>query len=253
MPPLAALYLDLLKRSLLDTRHHNHAGTGQQPEPDRPPQLDPASQYFSEHALPTPRRRCLDMLHTCLENCLEAGILGDFVAWGGWHSGTAVLMRGVLAAYQNDSRTVWVVNAFGESPARAASTDDDAQTSSNLAMQPALNLAAAMAHFSYYGLLDSQVRFLLGWLADLPPRASMTQVATLLLDSHLGYKNSLIALDTIYPYLATGGYVVVNTWDAHSNRGESQASLDFRRTHAITDGLMIVDAYCAYWRKGTHP
>lgn len=230
MPPLSTLYLDLLKRSLLDM--HDDQGM----------QMAPQSR-----ALPTPRHRCLDRVQACLEACLAAGIVGDLVACGAGCSRAAILMRGVLAAYGVSDRSVLVADTFADLP--TPGTSDQPPNAYDLSRRLAGNLGTVMRHFAVYGLLDGQVRFLPGWFADTLPRASLTQVATLCLDGRLSYQDTLDALETLYPRVTPGGYVFVNAWNVEPRWSERWAVMHYRQSHAITDEMTIIDAYCVTWRK----
>ena len=57
-------------------------------------------------------------------------------------------------------------------------------------------------------------------------------------------------LESLYPKVAGGGYVVIDDWGLEQICGEKDAVLDYRREHRITDEIIPVDYHTAYWRKG---
>ncbi len=61
------------------------------------------------------------------------------------------------------------------------------------------------------------------------------------------YDSTMVALQSLYPKLSVGGYVIID--DYHAVRGCKEAVDDFRAEHAITDELRSVDWSCRYWRR----
>ena len=57
-------------------------------------------------------RKRLDHLQTCVETVLCEEVPGDLIETGVWRGGSVILMRGVLAAYADPKRRVWVADSF---------------------------------------------------------------------------------------------------------------------------------------------
>ena len=113
------LYLDLLKRCL--TRllfpdccvNTQLVPTGQfDPEARRNGQDWP---YEAETMIGMKR---LDNVEHCVRDVLRRNVPGDLVETGVWRGGASILMRGVLKAYSDTSRSVWVVDSFEGLPVR---------------------------------------------------------------------------------------------------------------------------------------
>src|SRR6202035_5947536 len=125
-----SLYLDLLRRNLtrygmherlpsewplrrrllvkgVNTLNSMRNGTGLLPQRSRELGLDwPAE---SETMIGMQR---LTSLQHCVETVLADDIPGDLVECGVWRGGACILMRAVLAAYGDKTRSVWLVDSF---------------------------------------------------------------------------------------------------------------------------------------------
>ena len=136
-PALAALYLDVLKRYL------TRLGFGDEPVRWPPPtrgwkglawrviepalnrrklvvmMRDPESDEAKKVGLIWPHKaetmigiQRLDSLQRCIETVLADEVPGDLIETGVWRGGATIFMRGVLAAYGDTERTVWVADSF---------------------------------------------------------------------------------------------------------------------------------------------
>ena len=191
----------------------------------------------------------LDNLQYCVTDVLRRGIPGDFIETGVWRGGATILMRAVLKAYGDTERTVWVADSFQgcpkPDPARyQADAGDRHWTFTPLIVSP----EEVKANFARYGLLDDQVRFLVGWFRDTLPTAPIERLAVLRLDGDM-YESTMDALRHLYPKLSIGGYVII---DDYSLPGCKAAVEDFRTQHGITEERNPVDRLPAsgvFWRK----
>ncbi|MFY1698036.1 TylF/MycF family methyltransferase [Solwaraspora sp. WMMA2101] len=190
--------------------------------------------------------RRLDNLENCVTEVIENGIPGDLIETGVWRGGACIFMRALLKAYGEHDRTVWVADSFRglprPDPHRSADVEDALWKEPFLAVP----LDRVQANFRRYDLLDSQVRFLPGWFEDTLPNAAIDRIAVMRLDGDL-YDSTMVALDSLYPKLSVGGYVIID--DYHAVRGCREAVDDFRRTHGIDGELQQVDWTCRYWKK----
>ncbi len=191
----------------------------------------------------------LDNLQYCVTDVLRRGVPGDLIETGVWRGGATILMRAVLKAYGDNERIVWVADSFQgcpkPDPARYhADAGDRHWTFTPLVV----SLEEVKANFARYGLLDNQVRFLVGWFRDTLPAAPIGRLAVLRIDGDM-YESTMDALRHLYPKLSIGGYVII---DDYALPGCKAAAEDFRTQHGITEereGVDLLPASGVFWRK----
>jgi O-methyltransferase len=191
--------------------------------------------------------RRLDNLQACVVDLLQRGVPGDLIETGVWRGGASILMRAVLHAYGVTDRTVWLADSFRglpkPDPVRyPADAKDELWKASVLAV----SLEEVKANFQAYGLLDDQVRFLVGWFSDTLPSAPIERLALLRLDGDL-YESTIDALTALYPRLSVGGYVIVDDYGAMESC--RKAVDDFRADLHITDEIERIDWTGVFWRR----
>jgi O-methyltransferase len=192
------------------------------------------------------RQRLADV-RRCIDSVLADGIPGDFIETGVWRGGVTILMRGMLEAWGDTGRRVWVADSFRGLPSPDA-TAFPQDVGHDLSGVPGLAVSAdqVRANFDRYGLLDDQVVFLEGWFRDTLPAAPIEQLAVLRLDGDM-YESTLDALDALYPRLSVGGYVIVDDYGAWEPC--RQACTDYRERHGITDEIVPIDWTGVHWRR----
>ncbi|MEU6078420.1 TylF/MycF/NovP-related O-methyltransferase [Micromonospora sp. NPDC047074] len=190
--------------------------------------------------------RRLDNLEKCIADVLADDVPGDLIETGVWRGGAVIFMRGMLRAYGDDERSVWVADSFRGLPKPAPTRTEDVEDA--LWNQPflAVPLDQVKANFRRYGLLDDRVNFLPGWFEETLPQAPVERLSLMRLDGDM-YDSTMVALRSLYPKLSVGGYVIVD--DYHAVRGCKQAVDDFRAEYGIVDELHRVDWTCRYWRR----
>jgi O-methyltransferase len=190
----------------------------------------------------------LTSLQHCVETVLTDDIPGDLVETGVWRGGACILMRGVLAAYGDTSRNVWLCDSFQGVPrSDAVNYKADKGIRAQLAAGIlGVSEADVRANFERYGLLDDQVRFLPGWFKDTLHDAPIEQISVLRLDGDL-YESTIQALDALYPRLSSGGFCIVDDYLAVSVC--AQAVTDYRNKHGITAEIVDIDGTGVLWRK----
>jgi O-methyltransferase len=191
----------------------------------------------------------LDNLQFCITDVLRRGVPGDLIETGVWRGGATIFMRGVLKAYGDSDRTVWVADSFQGLPkpnVRQAPADagDILWTYGYLAVP----LKTVQRNFARYGLLDSQVRFLVGWFRDTLPDAPIDRLAVLRLDGDM-YESTMDALRALYPKLSVGGYIIIDDYECLSPC--KQAVDDYRAEHGITEPIQYIDWTGAFWQRLT--
>ena len=192
-------------------------------------------------------RQRLDNLVDCLTMVLDNEVPGDLMETGVWRGGATVLMRGALAAWEDDERSVWVADSFRGLPPPDTDTwpADEGVDLSGVEML-AVSRVEVEASFARYGLLDRQVRFLEGWFADTLPTAPIERLALLRLDGDL-YQSTWEALENLYPKLSVGGVLIVDDYGAFEPC--RRAVEDYRARHEISDEVVPVDWTGVWWRR----
>jgi O-methyltransferase len=191
--------------------------------------------------------RRLDNVQYCVTNAMRDGVHGDLVETGVWRGGTAIFMRAILKAYGDTSRTVWAADSFQGLPRPDLDRyPADAGLDLSAWSQLAIPLEQVKANFARYGLLDDQVRFLVGWFRDTLPTAPIEHLAVMRLDGDL-YESTMDALSALYPKLSVGGFVIVD--DYGGIPACKKAVTDYRADHGITEPIREVDWTGVYWRR----
>ena len=192
--------------------------------------------------------RRLTSLQECVETVLAEDIPGDLVECGVWRGGASILMRAVLAAHGDDTRTVWLADSFEGVPApNAASYQADKGDRLHLAA-PILAVSEddVRANFARYGLLDDRVRTIPGWFKDTLHNAPIERISVLRLDGDL-YESTIQALDGLYSRLTPGGFCIID--DYHAIEGCRKAVTDYRARHGISAPIVDIDGTGVLWRK----
>ncbi|HXF98340.1 MAG TPA: TylF/MycF/NovP-related O-methyltransferase [Gaiellaceae bacterium] len=243
----ATLYLDLLKRSLCGMLTEDPAIL---PESGERVAFDPARRWqrrdWPTSSLTMMGMSRLENLERCIVDVLREHVPGDLIETGVWRGGASIFMRGVLAAYGDTGRRVFVADSFQGLPKPDPETFPQDE-GDRLWTRPelAVPMEEVKANFERYGLLDDQVQFLPGWFRDTLPSAPVNRLALLRLDGDL-YESTIVALEALYPKLSSGGYVIVDDYALETCRA---AVDDYRERHSITEELGSVDWTGVYWRK----
>jgi O-methyltransferase len=189
----------------------------------------------------------LNNLDECVRKVLEAGVPGDLIETGVWRGGSVILMRAILKAYGDVSRTVWVADSFeGVPPPDRRYSQDQGSTLHEYSDVLGVSMEQVQENFRRYGLLDGQVRFLKGWFSETLPTAPIEKLAIARLDGDL-YSSTMDALEALYPKLSPGGFLIVDDYGAVP--GCKQAIDDYRSSKGITEPVQTVDWSGVFWRK----
>jgi len=234
-----ALYIDLLKRALLNRIYSDReAGFD---ENKRATGMDWPN--FAHTMIGQAR---LDNLQSCVETVLHEGIPGDLIETGIWRGGSCIFMRGMLKAYGETGRKVWVADSFeGLPPPNVEKYPRDEGVDFHKYPALAVGLEEVKANFERYGLLDDQVVFLKGWFKDTLPKAPIERLAVLRLDGDM-YESTMDALFNLYPKLSPGGFAIIDDYALYSC---ANAVHDYRRWNNIADEIKTIDWCGAFWRK----
>jgi O-methyltransferase len=238
-------YLELLKRALTNTIYEDPNEAPWGPDGyDATARGEGADWPRTAHTMIGRKR--LDNLADCVAAALADGVPGDLIETGVWRGGASILMRGVLAAYGDTTRTVWVADSFdGLPPPDPEQYPADAGDTHHEVAFLAVPLEEVRANFARYDLLDDQVRFLPGWFSDTLPAAPIERLAVLRLDGDM-YSSTWDALTALYDKVSPGGFVIVD--DYHAVPGCKQAVDDYRTRHGIDAPLETIDWAGVFWR-----
>jgi O-methyltransferase len=190
----------------------------------------------------------LTSLQQCVETILAEDVPGDLIECGVWRGGACILMRAVLAAYGDETRSVWLADSFaGVPPGDPANYKADKGIRlDRYASILGVSEAEVRANFERYGLLDDRVRFLPGWFKDTLQDAPIDRIALLRLDGDL-YESTIQALDALYPRLSPGGFCIID--DYHAMKPCEQAVTDYRAKHGVSAEIVDIDGSGVLWRK----
>lgn len=187
----------------------------------------------------------------CITTVLADGVEGDLLEAGVQRGGCTIFMRAVLAAYGVHDRRVWLADTFTGLPVPDADTyPADAGFSHLTGKNPkVIGLEGVKANFSRYGLLDDNVRFIVGLFKDSLPEAPLEQLAVIRLDADL-YSSTMEAITHLYPKLSIGGYLIVDDYNSPKwSEACGQAIRDYRAEHDISETMHEVDWNAVYWRR----
>ncbi|MGH3643102.1 MAG: TylF/MycF/NovP-related O-methyltransferase [Mycobacterium sp.] len=190
----------------------------------------------------------LTSLQQCVETVIADDVPGDLVECGVWRGGASILMRGVLAAYGDDTRSVWLADSFAGVPAPDAKnfSADKGDRLHLAAPILAVSQKDVAANFQRYGLLDDKVRFLPGWFKDTLHDAPIQSISVLRLDGDL-YESTIQALDGLYSRLSPGGFCIID--DYHAIDACRKAVTDFRTKNGVSAEIVEIDGTGVLWRK----
>jgi hypothetical protein len=238
-----ALYLDLMKRCLLNLIYSEQE---RKLKPfDRQQRIEGREWPALAQTMIGWKR--LENLQTCVEDILKRGTPGDLIETGVWRGGALIFMRAALKAHGVRDRRVWGADSFqGLPPPDAERYPADAGDLTYTFRELAASLDEVRANFEKYGLLDEQVRFLPGWFRETLPSAPIEELALIRLDGDM-YESTYVALESLYPKLSRGGYLVVDDYGAVPTC--RSAVQDFRRIYGITEKIVRIDWTGVYWQR----
>jgi hypothetical protein len=188
----------------------------------------------------------LDNLQLAVETVLRENVPGDLIETGVWRGGSCILMRGILEAYGDMARRVFVADSFaglpGPDPDKyPADSGDKHHVYDSLAVSQ----QEVRDNFRKYGLLDERVVFLEGWFKDTLPTAPIAQLAVMRLDGDM-YESTMDALKNLYDKLSPGGFCII---DDYGLAGCKAAVEEFRSRRSVREPMVEIDYFGRYWRK----
>ncbi len=193
--------------------------------------------------------RMRNLRYAC-ETVVLDGVQGDLIETGVWRGGACILMKGILAAYGDETRRVYVADSFaGLPPPDSKNFPEDAGDKHHAYTELQVSRADVEANFRRFGLMDDRVVFLEGWFKDTLPDAPIDRLAVLRLDGDM-YESTIEAMDALYHKVSYGGFVIV---DDYFMQPCAKAVHDFRERYGITSPILPIDGWGAYWRVDHQP
>lgn len=235
---ITRLYIDLLKKSLIDYIDLDNSG--------RHDKIEGRNLYPTNASKTMIGLKALNNIEYCINQINMYNIEGDFIETGVWRGGATIFMK-ALSDIFSMNRQVWVADAFEESfPKSDNSIDIDEEWQRNVYDPLKVTLAEVTENFKKYNMLDENVRFLKGWFKDTLDTPEIKKLSLLRLDGDM-YSSTMQSLITLYPKLQKGGYIIVD--DYYSLDECRTAVNDYRKTYNITEEIIRVNWQCVYWKK----
>lgn len=191
----------------------------------------------------------LSNLERCAEQVVADKVPGDFLEAGVCRGGASILLRALQIAFGVPERRTWVVDSFAGVPP----SDDPMDSGYGLHLEEArlpwlaCSEEQVRENFRRYDLLDENVRFLPGWVADSLPSAPTGPLSILRVDVDL-YSSTAQCLDLLYDRVSPGGFVIID--DYGFLKCCRDAVDDFRRERGVEEKIHRIDSSGIYWRKG---
>ncbi|HIK29942.1 MAG TPA: class I SAM-dependent methyltransferase [Oscillatoriales cyanobacterium M59_W2019_021] len=199
---------------------------------------------FSHSLIGLPR---MENIQHCAEIIFKEKIPGDFMETGVWQGGATIFMRALLKVYGEDiDRCVWAADSFEGLPKPQVPQDETYDLSASKFPFLAIGLEAVRDNFRTYNLLDDCVKFLKGWFEETLPNAPIKRLALLRLDGDL-YKSTLDALNPLYDKVSPGGFIIID--DYYAFEPCKQAVDEFRASRNIIEPMTEIDWTGVFWRK----
>lgn len=253
---IRAAYLELLKLTLCDLANArtesvmltiDHSGMFSKESSEEELVHRATGMHWSLHGLTMVGLTRLDDLQVCVESIVRDGVEGDVIEAGVWRGGASILMRAVLDSL-GDERTLWLADSFEGFPEPDEETFP-ADSERDLSRFDFLSVPVdeVRANFARLGLEDS-LKFVPGFFDQTMPTLRGRSWSLVRLDSDT-YESTQLALDSLYPGLATGGYLIVD--DYHLLPECKRAVDDYRREHGISEPIESIDWSGIRWRRKT--
>lgn len=178
-------------------------------------------------------------LNRLAQKCERAGIPGALVDCGCYNGGSSVMM-----STGAPSREVWAFDSFEGLPEATDRDPDRARGWAGVLRASEDRVREGFERFA----TPARLQIVKGWFQDTFPSAApkIDQVAVLHADGDW-YDSVRLTLETFYPKVAPGGFVVID--DYNEWEGAKTATDEYRAAQAITARLVDIDAAAVYWQK----
>jgi O-methyltransferase len=188
----------------------------------------------------------MDNLRDCILQVLADNIPGDIIETGVWRGGASIFAKGILKAFGDQSRRVWLADSFEGLPKpNPHDYPEDLGDIHHSYDYLRVGLDEVKQNFQKYDLLDERVCFVKGWFKDTLPTLEIEAISVLRLDGDM-YESTIIALNSLYHKVSIGGFLIVDDYCIQSC---ARAVSDFRSRHGIDEPIQEIDGSGVYWRK----
>jgi hypothetical protein len=188
----------------------------------------------------------LQNVEDCVKSLLDDSVPGDLIETGVWRGGTTIFMRGLLRAFDEQERSVYVADSFaGLPPPNPIDYPADEGIDLHLWSELAVGLDEVRANFARYGLLDDRVHFVKGWFRDTLPELRGHQWSLIRLDGDL-YESTMDGLTNLYPGLSPGGWIIIDDYQIPAC---AKAVSDYRARQRIDEPIREIDWTGICWQK----
>ena len=255
---LRAAYLELLKLTLCDLANVHtesvmltidHSAMFSKESTEEELVHRATGMHWSLHGLTMVGLTRLDDLQGCVESIVRDGVAGDVIEAGVWRGGASILIRAVLDSL-GDDRPLWLADSFEGFPEPDEETFP-ADSERDLSRFDFLSVPVEEVRENFARLgLDDNLRFVPGFFDETMPTLRGRSWSLVRLDSDT-YESTQVALDSLYPGLAAGGYLIVD--DYHLLPECKRAVDDFRTRHEIAEPLESIDWNGVRWRRESEP
>jgi len=191
-------------------------------------------------------RRLTD-LRSCVETVVRDGVPGDLVEAGCWRGGASILIRATLDSLGADDRTLYVADSFTgfPMPDPGAYPEDSGLEELSTHDFLATPIDEVRRNFARFGV-ERGVELVPGFFDETLPDLRGRRWALVRLDGDT-YEATKLALESLYPGLAAGGYLIL---DDYMLVEECQRAVaEFREAHGIEEPIEEVDGTGARWRR----
>lgn len=188
----------------------------------------------------------MEALTVLLADVFLNKVPGAVLESGVWRGGTTILARGLMRAYGETERLVYVCDSFNGLPA-----GDKVYHVGDMGWDrvPYLEVSTdqVQRNFEAVQLLDSSIVFVKGFFNEtMPPLQSRVDSLSILrLDGDM-YQSTVDVLYFMYEKLSIGGYLIVDDWFGFPAR---PACEDFLAVHGLTPVIIPIDTISVYWKK----
>ncbi|MCF8253152.1 MAG: TylF/MycF family methyltransferase [Bacteroidia bacterium] len=179
-------------------------------------------------------------------------IIGDIVECGVWKGGSAILLRSLLdETWKSMNRKMWLADFFGTGfDFDQENMQQKELTTFNKASEFKINppqINEVKNFLCDFGILDETTNFLIGNINKTLHKAQIESICLLHLDLDF-YASTKNALNMLYEKVSVGGLILINDYNV-KNLNCKEAILDFRKSSQITNPLIEIGDYLAYWIK----
>lgn len=177
---------------------------------------------------------------------LRENVPGNLIETGVWRGGCCILMQALLTLHGERARKVFVADSFQGLPKPDPRHRHDRGDTHHRFAELSVGQAEVRRNFERYDMLASNVLFVEGFFEATLPHLETGPLALMRLDGDM-YGSTMVALETLYPKLSPGGFVIVDDYGAIS---ACRAAVEaYRTAHGITAPIETIDWTGAWWRK----